>query len=220
MFVVNSMPTDLNLFYRGGGMVFPLYNETSSFSKTVFVPNLKDDITEKIANRINATYSPCIEDGRVVTPRKIMNYIYAVLFSHKYRKEFANLLLLDFPQIPYPEDYEYFCTMCELGKKLIDIHTFSDHSNTILHCTTGDNLIGKYQFKDNKIYLNDHQYFDDVNENVWDYYIGGYQPLQKWLKDRKGKILSVQELTHYQEIIEAIKKTIVIMEEIDNEIRI
>ena len=219
-FVSDGMPTDLNLFYRGGGMVFPLYNETSSFSTTLFVPNLKDDIAERIAQKMDMSYSPGIEDGRVVTPRKIMSYIYAILFSHKYRKEFANLLLLDFPKIPYPEDYEYFCTMVELGNELIRIHTFADHPDTIVHCTAGDNRISKYHFKNNRIYLNEQQYYDDVDENVWNYYIGGYQPLQKWLKDRKNNVLSIQEMIHYQGMIDAIKQTIKVMEKIDEIIRI
>ena len=65
------------------------------------------------------------------------------------------------------------------------------------------------------MYINDNQYFDKVPSTAWEFYIGGYQPVQKWLKDRKGRMLEFEDILHYQKIIVALSETDRIMKEID-----
>jgi hypothetical protein len=86
----------------------------------------------------------------------------------------------------------------------------------------GDNVVGKPRFdsaqrddKKGKVYINDTQYFDNVPQVAWEFYIGGYQPAQKWLKDRKGRNLGFDDILHYQKIIVALSETDRLMKEID-----
>lgn len=79
----------------------------------------------------------------------------------------------------------------------------------------GDNIVSKPIFTDGKVYINEDQYFDNVPEIAWNFFIGGYQPAQKWLKDRRGKELSFEDILHYQKIIVILTETHRIMKEID-----
>lgn len=83
------------------------------------------------------------------------------------------------------------------------------------HNREAGNIVTKLTFNDGKVYINDTQYFDSVPEVAWNFYIGGYQPAQKWLKDRKGKELSFDDIKHYQKIINALYLTSNLMQEID-----
>jgi len=78
---------------------------------------------------------------------------------------------------------------------------------------TGSNEVDKvtYDEKTQRVYINKTQYFEGVPPEVWDFHIGGYQVCQKWLKDRKGRTLTYDELTHYQKVIMALKETIRLM---------
>jgi len=79
----------------------------------------------------------------------------------------------------------------------------------------GSNVVVKVKYENNRVWINDEQYFDKVPQVAWEFYIGGYQPAQKWLKDRKGRALSFEDIMHYQKIIVALKETDRIMQEID-----
>jgi hypothetical protein len=79
----------------------------------------------------------------------------------------------------------------------------------------GENEVDTLNYKNTNVYINKHQYFENIPPGIWDYYIGGYQPAQKWLKDRKGRILSFEDVEHYQKIITVIKMTIELQEQID-----
>jgi len=65
------------------------------------------------------------------------------------------------------------------------------------------------------VYINDAQYFDNVPRIAWEFYIGGYQPAQKWLKDRKGRVLAFEDIMHYQKMIVALSETDRLMKEVD-----
>jgi hypothetical protein len=79
----------------------------------------------------------------------------------------------------------------------------------------GDNEVTKPKYENGKVYINDNQYFDGVPEVAWNFYIGGYQPAQKWLKDRKGRKLEFEDILHYQKIIVALTETDRLMKEVD-----
>ncbi|MFA6778043.1 MAG: type ISP restriction/modification enzyme, partial [Bacilli bacterium] len=187
--------------------LFPLYIYTDDGLK---ISNLNSQIVKKIENVIKKVGS---ED--------IFNYIYAVLNSSKYYKKYQELLKIGFPRVPYPKNDKQFFELVKLGEKLIKVHLLED--SDILKFITkypigGDDKVEKIEYKDNKVFINKEQYFDGVEEAVWNFYIGGYQPAQKWLKDRRGKILSSEELMHYQKIIVSLVKTIELMKQIDKNI--
>jgi predicted helicase len=171
-------------------------------------------------------------------PIDILDYIYAVLHSPTYREKYKEFLKIDFPRVPYPKDKKTFWKLVELGAELRQIHLLE--SDVVENYITqypidGDNVVIKPRFvianemkqsqEENKtasylavtgnVYINDSQYFANVPEVAWNFYIGGYQPAQKWLKDRKDRTLDVDDILHYQKIIVALFETDRLMKEID-----
>jgi predicted helicase len=166
-------------------------------------------------------------------PIDILDYIYAVLHSPTYRDKYKEFLKIDFPRVPFPKDKETFWQLVQLGGELRQIHLLE--SSIVEKYITGypedgDNIVGKIFFEKTtdttgKVYINYEktppsgagglQYFSNVPEVAWNFYIGGYQPAQKWLKDRKDRELSYEDILHYQKIIVALTETDRIMREID-----
>ncbi len=183
---------------------FPLYFFSENGTK---IPNLKKEIVEEIEKSVGK-----------VTPEDILDYIYAVLHSPSYREKFKEFLKIDFPRIPYPKDKEIFKKFVKLGTELRLLHLLESPKVSQFITTypvAGDNEVEKVLFKNGKVYINDEQYFGNVPESSWNFYIGGYQPAQKWLKDRKGRTLIDNDIVHYQKIIVALAETERIMKEID-----
>jgi len=174
--------------------------------------------------------------GGSFAPIDILDYIYAVLHSPTYREKYKEFLKIDFPRVPYPENAEQFWELVALGGKLRRLHLLEDvepqegmadypivGSNVVervLYTTPAPPKEGNYppQIPTNspsseglgvvgRVYINDTQYFDKVPPEAWNFYIGGYQPAQKWLKDRKGRTLNFEDIRHYQKIIRALKET-------------
>lgn len=213
-FVSYGMPTDLNLFYRGGGMVFPLY----SYNENNKTPNLDERVAKSIADSIESkysyTHSDCVDE---ISPTDIFYYIYSILHSHKYRIKYHELLLNDFPSVPFPKKKDSFFKLVDIGEQLVRCHIMKTNFYTedFVFEGNGNNEVIKPVFQNNKVYINKNQFFDNVPQAQWEQYIGGYQPLQKWLKDRKNTILSSDDVEHYKKIIAALKLTQELMEEID-----
>ena len=126
---------------------------------------------------------------------------------------------IDFPRIPYPKDVTAFWDLVKLGGELRTVHLLESQTlkPTTRYSVDGDNVVSKLVYKGGSVYINDTQYFANVPHVAWDFYIGGYQPAQKWLKDRlkDGKELSYEDIKHYQKIISALVETDRIMQEID-----
>ena len=123
---------------------------------------------------------------------------------------------MDFPRIPYPKDNEELQHYATIGKHLRELHLLeSPQLQTLITSfpIAGNNTITEIKRVDTgqkdkgNVYINDTQYFADVPLKAWEAYIGGYQPAQKWLKDRKGQTLSYNDIIHYQQIIVALQKT-------------
>jgi predicted helicase len=152
-------------------------------------------------------------------PINILDYIYCVLHSNKYRENYSELLKIDFPRIPYPNDRARFWELVKLGGEIRQIHLLESAvvDNFIAqYPVKGDNLIDiKANYVGGKVWINKTQYFDNVPQVAWEFYIGGYQPAQKWLKDRKDRELSSDDINHYQKIIVALTETDRLMKEID-----
>lgn len=155
------------------------------------------------------------------TPEDIFYYIYGVFYSNTYRKTYAEFLKSDFPRVPFTANYDLFLRIGQFGKRLVDLHLLK--SAELVEITThfqgaGDNRINNIKYdENNKVYINDSQYFEGIEKDVWEYYIGGYQVLDKWLKERKkkGSPLSLEDIKHFCQVAIALKKTIAIQAEID-----
>jgi predicted helicase len=174
-------------------------------------PNLSKILLEQLT--INFKKEP--------VPEQIFFYIYAVLYSSIYRTKYAEFLKIDFPRVPFTKDFKLFQKMSDLGKELTELHLLKSKtlSNPISRFQgNGTNEVEKlrYDEKEKKIYINKNRYFDGIEKEVWEYQIGGYQVCDKWLKDRKGRILTLDDIRHYCKVVTALKKTIEIQNEIDN----
>lgn len=203
---------------------FPLYlSIDNSKQKSFFTqnrkPNLNMNIVQELETRLGLSFTPEKENTEgTFAPIDILDYIYGVLHSNKYRTKYKEFLKIDFPRIPYPTNKEYFFNVASLGKHLREIHLMESpeiEEYITSYSISGDNEVIKPEYKNNKVYINNTQYFDNVPDVAWKFYIGGYQPAQKWLKDRRGRILSYDEILHYQKIIKALVLTNVIMQQID-----
>lgn len=157
-------------------------------------------------------------DETKVSPLDILDYVYAILHSPKYREKYKDFLREDFPRVPPVLDKKSFWQLVKFGGKLRNLHLLED--SELLEFSTkysisGNNEIENIRFENNKVWINKTQYFEDVPKIVWEFYIGGYQPAQKWLKDRKGSNLNFKDLIHYQKIVKVLEKTIEVMRKID-----
>ena len=158
---------------------------------------------------------------------KVFDYIYGVLHSPDYRATFEEFLKIDFPRIPYPASPEVFKHVSEKGEQLRRLHLMEPGAigealypfmteNGAPPEEANDEVAPAHpKLKDGRVYINPHQYFDRVPQVAWDFHIGGYQPAQKWLKDRKGRSLSWDDITHYQNIVKILLETDRIMREIE-----
>jgi predicted helicase len=205
--------------------LFPLYlyndnNGQLSIEQTsVRKPNLKSEIVKEIADNICLTFV-CEKESNSETfsPIDILDYIYAVLYSPNYREKYKQFLKEDFPRVPYPRDKEIFWKLVKLGGEIRQIHLLESpivDKPISKYPMTGTNIVGKLKYEDRKVFINETQYFEDVPEVSWNFYIGGYQPAQKWLKDRKDRELQIDDIRHYLKIIVALSETDRIMKEID-----
>ena len=211
--------------------IFPLYlypetDQQTLDNKQAREPNLDKDIVKTIANRLNLNFTPEKEnDNNTFASIDLLDYIYAVLHSPTYRERYKEFLKIDFPRVPHPTDKNQFRKLAKLGSELRTLHLLENPTlNTLItgYPETGDNTITKPEYKITdtknrlgKVHINQTQYFTDVPETAWNFHIGGYQPAQKWLKDRKGRTLDHNDITHYQKIIVALCETDRLMREVD-----
>ena len=189
------------------GYVFPLYLYTNEFGKETKVANLNDEEWQKFNNAI----------GRVTPPEELLAYIYAVLHSPSYRERYKEFLKVDFPRIPLPTSESEFVRFAQIGQQLINLHMMRNTQSWKCDTTfpePGSQQIDMLKWKDKQVWINKQQYFGNVPEEVWNFYIGGYQPAQKWLKDRKGRTLVFDDIKHYLYIIHALAGTIKLMQKI------
>jgi len=223
------------------GYILPLYlypeknNQQTIEQKSERKPNLNQDIVTKIEEKLGLTFTNEKEETKnTFAPIDILDYIYAVLHSPAYREKYKEFLKIDFPRVPYPKDLKTFWNLVKLGKEVREIH--------LLESNKVEDYITSYEMTENaendhniittkigkkdweiidtekqlgRIWINESKYFDNIPVIAWEFYIGGYQPAQKWLKDRKERELKFEDILHYQKIIVALTETDRIMKEID-----
>jgi predicted helicase len=172
--------------------------------------NFKSGVAEKILEKIVGA-----------EPEDIFYYIYAQLYSQEYREKFSQQLKRNYPRVPYPVDSQKFRKLVSLGKELTDLHKLESpvtRKYITSYNTPGTDIIEKISRKGSSVYINDDQYFGELPDIAWNFYLGGYQPAQKWLKDRKTRKLTSSDIEHYQKIIVVLVETDRIMKEIDSAI--
>lgn len=222
---VSKFPVDANMFRRGGVNLFPLYLYSKDIGQQIIgdinarKPNLNIEIVNQIAEQLKLSFTNEKETTKnTFAPIDILDYIYAVLHSPSYREKYKEFLKIDFPRVPYPRDQNTFWKLVKLGGELRQIHLLESpvvEKYISSYPIDGNNQVDKVKHQDNKVWINETQYFDKVPQVAWEFYIGGYQPAQKWLKDRKGRTLTYEDILHYQKIIVALSETNRIMKEID-----
>nr|WP_297510224.1 type ISP restriction/modification enzyme [Flavobacterium sp.] len=226
MFITNSI-VDLHILDSAADStyIFPLYlypktNGQQTIGQTSDrTPNLNEEIANQIADTLGLTFTNEKATTKdTFAPIDILDYIYAVLHSPTYREKYKEFLKIDFPRVPYPKDAATFWQLVKLGGEIRQIHLLE--SSTVEKYITqypedGNNVVVKPKYENGKVYINDTQYFDNVPQIAWDFFIGGYQPAQKWLKDRKERTLEFDDILHYQKIIVALTETDRLMNEIN-----
>ena len=192
-------------------------------------PNLNMGIVNTIADSLGLRFviekqqDDKQQDAKTFAPIDLLDYIYAVLHSPAYREKYIEFLKIDFPRVPYPTDKTQFRKLAKLGEQLRELHLLQSNKPLITaYNQKGDNIVGKIKWETTdpvkqlgKVHINAQQCFDKVPATAWDFYIGGYQPAQKWLKDRKDIALTADDIRHWQKIIVALVETARLMKAVD-----
>ena len=216
--------------------LFPLYLYPSDTPKaTLFEevptdapdgrkPNLAPKFIDDFAAKISMQF---IQDGKgdrehTFGPEDIFNYMYAVFHSPTYRRRYAEFLKIDFPRLPLTSNLVLFRELCSLGQQLVDLHLMETKATKITgYPVAGDSTVEKVRYQEplddvkGRIWINNTQYFEGIPKDVWEFHIGGYQVCDKWLKDRKGRQLTYDDLTHYQQVVSALAETMKLMSDTD-----
>lgn len=227
---------------KEGNYCFPLYlyhdqTEDLGGSEVLRKPNLNPEIVVKIAQKLGLKFihdheSSEAQNKENFSPLDLLDYIYAILYSPKYREKYKEFLKIDFPRVPYPQDAAKFWRLVTIGSELRKTHLLEEkkfdgvRSLITKFPIAGSNKVETINAKSfipnqenkllGKVHINKDQYFDNVPLVAWEFYIGGYQPAQKWLKDRKDRELTHDDILHYQKIILALSETDRLMIETDN----
>lgn len=216
---VSGEPIDANIFRRGGINVFPLYLYHGTEAEKGIGITDRPNLSQPFLNDITAHL------GYTPTPEAIFYYIYAIFHSPTYRSRYAEFLKIDFPRVPLTRNDTLFRQLATYGEQLVALHLMK--SPTLDQPLTqfieqGGNAIvdvGHPKYAKGKVTLNKKgDGFEGVPSAVWNFYVGGYPVCAKWLKDRKGRTLSPDDITHYQRIVVALSETIILMAAIDQAI--
>ena len=207
-------------------------------------PNLAPEFTQDMEYRMGLQFigEGRGDLRKTFGPEDVFHYIYAVFHSPTYRKRYDQFLRADFPRVPNIDDVELFRALVVLGRQLTGLHLMDSSTldkSEISFPVPGDDVIEKgypkylppgdsvsgqevsleqgrvYISKDNSKSGKRGQYFVGISPKMWEFRIGGYQPMEKWLKDRKGRVLSFDDLNHYQRMGFALAETGRLMTEVD-----
>ena len=215
--------------------VFPLYlypeagRSTELFTSRERVPNVSDRFLNELASALDIQQEGAHGLPSGVTPENIFHYTYAVLHSPGYRRRYAESLKIEFPRILFPGGLSLFMELSRLGDQLVALHVMVSPNLENLSpmvAGSGDFEVEKVSYSDETVWIDKAQTrgFKGVPEEVWNFHIGGYQVCEKWLKDRQakggknprpGRVLTDEDIEHYQKIVVALSETIRIMAEID-----
>ncbi len=222
-FLLSRLPVDARACYSNKGIISfaPLFLHESSPGKP---GELRFEDTGTRANFtsafINALHSNLGNIAAKLTPEEILFYAYGVFNSPGYRRRYSEFLKTDFPRLPITRKIGLFRSLAKLGEKIAGLHLLESPKLT-QHITEfiGGRIqeVEKPTWSTNTVWINKEQTvgFAGVKEEVWNFHVGGYQVCEKWLKDRKGRKLTKDDIEHYQKIVVALSETICLMAEID-----
>jgi len=213
IFVTENISEHVCVSLKTSDYIFPLYLYTNQnqidWTRNTKNSNIKKHIVERVSEIFKSEFKP----------ENIFAYIYGVLYSEIYREKYLQFLKIDYPRIPFTSNRKLFIEMANLGQRLIDLHLLKStklNQPSIKFQGTGEDMvIGRRRYDEaaGRVYINKDYYFEGVSPEVWAYQIGGYQVLDKYLKDRKGR--RMEDPRHYIHIATALEKTIEIQAEID-----
>ncbi len=195
---------------RGSGVVMMLFEPESDYDSKGRVPNISPELLETLKTQYK----------KQPTPEEIFNYVYAILYSNSYRQKYGEFLKTDFPRVPFTSDRKLFLKLAGKGEQLVELHLLKSKKldKPIARCEGSGNLrVEKVAYDESKkrVYVNPETYFAGVQKEIWQYHVGGYQVAEKWLKDRKGRTLSSEEVAHYCRVVTALAETIKIQTGLD-----
>ena len=207
--------------------LFPLYVYTPEpFTRRA--PNLHPDFRTAVEAVVSLKFVADRKGDLATTfgPDDVFHYLYAILHSPEYRQRYADLLKFDFPRMPLPGSRDLFTNLAQLGTSLVLLHLMETESTEARPSfpVPGINMVEKHRYTppntthSGRVWINGDQYFDGVAPETYDIRIGYYKPAQKWLKDRKGRTLSPDDIEHYCRIISVLAETPRRMIEIDDAI--
>lgn len=211
--IVNSRMT---LSSRGRGYLFPLYLYSDKEKVDLFSfdePEKVTNFSKEFKELLTVNYA------QIPTPEVVIAYMYSILYSNIYRRIYATYLKSDFPRIPFTSDLQVFNEIAKLGQRLINLHLLKspelDHPVAKYQGLGDDHVITRpnYSEVDQQLYINSSYYFEGLRPEVWNYQLGGYQVLDKYLKERKGR--RMDDPRYFIRVATALAKTIEIQEEID-----
>lgn len=232
--------TEFNLYRRGGNNLFPLYlypaKDQNDFDYEKWprglngrVPNLNKDFVDKLASKVNLKFvsDSCGDLKKDFGPENVLGYIYGIFHSPEYRKRYAEFLKIDFPRVPMPPDKDMFVSIYKIGQELINLHLleakiledekrwprFPVQGNAVVEKGYPKYVAHADEPQKEKVYINKDQYFEGIRPEIWEFYIGGYQVCEKWLKDRRERTLGYDDINHYQKVVVALGETIRLMKE-------
>jgi len=187
--------------------------------------NFSETFISEFARRVKLSFDSKhrVNSMSCFGPKDMLHYIYAVFYAPTYRIRYAEFLKIDFPRLPLTSNKDLFRELCKLGERLVGLHLMEADVDVVTqYPIDGENEVEKVRFAGGsqsdgfgKVWINKEQFFDGVPEKVWEFHIGGYQVCHKWLKDRKGRKLTFDDIQHYQYIVAALNETIDIMTKID-----
>lgn len=218
VFCTNSIPEmcAVSTATKEQNQLFPLY---------VYINATVDNKPESVIKEENFTsdFRKYIEQlyGKGITAEEIFGCIYAILHSPSYRKKYIEFLKIEFARIPFPKDKKLFKQLAELGNELIQVHIMEEEAEYPYgdFIGKGTNIVEKLTHvtdkKIDKLFINKTQFFADVPLTIWNFHIGGYQVLDKYFKERKGRVLTIDEVEIITSTIKALAFTIDQMIKID-----
>lgn len=218
--VATDLASDLNVFYRGGGQVMPLYLETPSG----WISNLSFDATNRLLKDCELKFNPDLVGLDVIEgecgPDAVFAYLYGLMFSRNYRQSYESDLRIGFPPIPYVASSEEFIGLGAFGSNLLSLHLPSlqgkdPTQSPAKFSVAGSNNVESVLRVDDRVFINEQQYFDGVSSGVWTYAVGGYVPAQKYLQDRKDQQLTYEDVLGYLLLVKSISQTIALVEAVE-----
>ena len=208
--------------------VYPLGEDAMQLGVAKRTPNLSPTFTGALADSTGLRFTPDGPGDLEATfgPEDVFHYIYAVLHSPEYRRRYADFLKSDFPRVPLPGDTALFAELATgLGARLATLHLMeADGADAPAFTVAGDNRVERVRYVEpsgdapGRVWINGEQHFEGVSPETWALTIGGYRPAEKWLKDRKGRTLSFDEIDWYRRVCAALAETPRVMERIDEAI--